>query len=256
MTKEEIIIGDWGTAIFSDDLACDVRDDYKYLLGEGYDNDKAIEILMKDYNELLNDPDDCPVFWLALATTQWKLGRLRDDIKRKAIEIIENNNDLNRWRWADNVKLKEKRRIVLEKLKKQLNTPQCSIKKVSKVFKQYTNFKMGDIICYSYNTGEKIFLKTVWINEHYKGDRYPIFEAYQWVGMTIPPLDEVVKYPIAKWVHTSLFSVYMKNKKDYPGDRIEIIGHVDFEIKPIDGGYSLFAWCELDEKLKTLFRLI
>lgn len=212
-------------------------------------------MLIEDYNEVLDDSDDSPVFWLALAATQWKLGRLRVDIKRKAIEIIDNDDDLNRYLWTNNIKLKDKRRIVLEKLKEQLNTPQCPVKKVPKVFKQYTNFNIGDIVCYSYNSGEKVVFKTVWIYEHYKGDRYPIFEAYQWVGTEVLPLNEVIKYPIAKWVHTSLFSVYMKNKRDYPENRLEVIGHFDFERKPINGGYVLFTWSELDEKLKALFKL-
>lgn len=211
---------------------------------------------MEDYKEVLNDSNDCPVFWLSLAITQWKLGRLQDEVKRNAIEIIENNVDLNRWEWGSDIIMKEKRRIVLEKLKEQLNTPQCPLKKVPKVFKQYTNFKIGDIVSYTYSTGEKVIFKTIWIYEHYKGDRYPIFEVYQWIGITVPHVEEIKSFPIAKWYSTSSFAVYMKNKKDYPENRLEIIGHSDFEVKAITGGYTLFNWSDLEKNLKNLFKLV
>jgi len=256
LAKEEIVIGEWGIAIFSDDLACDVRDDYKYFLGEGYDNDKAIEKLIHDYSEMLDDPEDGTIFWLALAATQWKLGRLREDIKVKALEIIENGVDLKRWEQTNDKKLIEKRKVVLEKLKEQLNTPQCPLKRVPKVFKQYTKFSIGDIVCYTLNTGIKVVFKTVWINEDYRGNRYPIFAVYKWSGTILPSLEEIANYPIAKWFDTSLFEIYMRSKKDYPEDKLEVLGNLNFETKPINGGYILFNWGELDNNLKTLFKLV
>jgi hypothetical protein len=74
-------MGTWGTAIFSDDIACDVRDQYRECIGEGLSGSEATEKLMADYEQSLEDSDEGPPFWLALAATQWKLGRLEDRVK-------------------------------------------------------------------------------------------------------------------------------------------------------------------------------
>jgi hypothetical protein len=46
--------------------------------------------------ELLEDPDDSCVFWLSLALTQWKLGRLINEVKEDALKIIDEGTDLKR----------------------------------------------------------------------------------------------------------------------------------------------------------------
>lgn len=48
--------------------------------------------LVVQNEDVLSDPDDAPVFWLALADTQWNLGRLEDTMtKNEFIEILKAN---------------------------------------------------------------------------------------------------------------------------------------------------------------------
>jgi hypothetical protein len=77
-------MGTWGTAIFSDDTASDVRDEFRDLIGEGLSTEQATDELLKEYALSLDDPDDGPPFWLGLAVTQWKCGRLLEQVKEKA----------------------------------------------------------------------------------------------------------------------------------------------------------------------------
>ena len=70
-------MGTWGIALFSDDLAADVRDDFKELLGDGYSPAEATDILIRQYKDVLDDEDESPVFWLALAATQWKTRNIK-----------------------------------------------------------------------------------------------------------------------------------------------------------------------------------
>ena len=61
-------MGAWGTAIFSDDLAEDIRSEYNALLSIGKDGHQAEKMLIDYYSDILNkDSDDEPVFWFALA---------------------------------------------------------------------------------------------------------------------------------------------------------------------------------------------
>jgi hypothetical protein len=114
-------MGTWRTAIFSDDVAADVRDRFRELVGDGHAVEQATQILLEEFADELEDEDSGSVVWLALATVQWKLGRLQEEVKRKAIEIIDSGEDLKRW--EDEPNLLKKRRDVLEKLKEQLNSP-------------------------------------------------------------------------------------------------------------------------------------
>ena len=99
-------MGAWGTAIFSDDTACDIRGEYRELIGDGLSPSEATDHLLEEWKELLDDPDERSVIWISLAVTQWKLGRLEERVERKAIEIIRSGSDLVRWEGKD----KEKRR--------------------------------------------------------------------------------------------------------------------------------------------------
>ncbi len=81
-------MGAWGIGLFSDDLACDVRDEFTALIGEGLSAGEATAALVENYRTAIGDPDEGPVFWLALALTQWKIGRLQDEVRDRALSII------------------------------------------------------------------------------------------------------------------------------------------------------------------------
>jgi len=123
-------MGAWGTAVFSDDFACDVKDQFRDFLAETDDTSEAI-IKMKDLHaESLEDSDDGPVFWIALAATAWKLGRLDESTKQQALTVIESGADLQRW--EDDSNSKKRRGKVLERLAQQLQTVQRQPVKIRK----------------------------------------------------------------------------------------------------------------------------
>ena len=75
-------MGTFGTTIFSDDFACDIRDELKEFIGDGITPEQATSQLRNEYSDSLKDDDEASVFWLALAATQWKTGRLLDNVKQ------------------------------------------------------------------------------------------------------------------------------------------------------------------------------
>jgi hypothetical protein len=166
-------MGAWGTALYSDDVALDVRDLYKELLGEGYSNEIVTKSLVRICKEQIEDEEDGSVFWLALADTQWKCGRLMDEVKKLAIEVIDRGMDLERWK--DNKSDYKKRVVVLEKLKVQLLCPQRLKMKMKKVFKAYNPFQLYDAISYKLLSGKYIILKVIGEHEN-NGSTSPVFE--------------------------------------------------------------------------------
>jgi hypothetical protein len=113
-------MGTSGTAIFSDDTASDVRRDFVDLLRRGWAAEEALKVLLRDWSDSLEDSDDGPVFWLALASTQWDYGCLTEDVKQRAIAVVEGGANLPRW----SEKQLDKRRAVLAELKDKLLSAQ------------------------------------------------------------------------------------------------------------------------------------
>ena len=90
-------MGTFGTKLFDDDVACDVRDEYVDLLASGKAPEEATMLLQEQWALALLDADDGPTFWLALASTQWKYGVLLPDVRERALAVIASGADLARW---------------------------------------------------------------------------------------------------------------------------------------------------------------
>ena len=90
-------MGAWGPKLYQDDLATDIRDTYKEQLKRGKTGEQITKELLEEYEAILLDSDEAPIFWFALADTQWELGRLEDKVKRNALYYIRDGGDLKRW---------------------------------------------------------------------------------------------------------------------------------------------------------------
>ena len=168
-------MGAWGANLYQDDVALDVKDEYKDNLRRGKTNEEAMQEILDKYQELLEDEEDRGVFWLALADTQWNLGRLDEQVKEQALEIIELGTDLKRW--EINEKLYNKRKEILEKLKEKLLSPQPEEKRMPKYRTYKCEWKNGDVFAYQ--------LKSEYAKEQGLEGRYLIIQK----------IDEIDWYP-------------------------------------------------------------
>lgn len=140
-------MGAWGAGLYQDDVTQDIRNEYVNRLKVGYTNEEATEELIEYYDYLINDDDDGPLFWFALADTQWKYGRLMPKVKKEALKHIKNGMNLERWK-EENIKLYPKRESVLKELEARLNSEQPPEKKVSKLTVRKSPWEVGDILLY------------------------------------------------------------------------------------------------------------
>lgn len=141
-------MGAWGTGLYSDDFALDVKDDLLSAINSGKPYREAFEELKETYVDNTYDDDpDIPVFWFVCADILWKKGRLDDDIKHKALAYIEKNSDVERWN-LESPALGKKRKAVLEKLKIKLLSPQPEAKPI-RVKKLYEcPWNIGDVFAF------------------------------------------------------------------------------------------------------------
>jgi hypothetical protein len=247
-------MGAWSTAIFGDDTACDVRNAYRELVANGSSGPQATDQLLREWGEIIDDEDDGPVFWLALAATQWACGRLEDRVKAKAMKVIANDSSLGRWSEGRDSKMLKQRRAALARLRDQLQSPQPDVKRIRKRPLKECLWSVGEVLAYRLRSGESVLL-------HVMGEfgSSPIFALLAWVGKHIPSAERIKDLPLKTYRGTRtpyLVAVMSRNKKDLPADRIVQLA---IRRKPhqrrITGGYGALFWKDLDADLRSRFGL-
>jgi len=204
------MMGAWSTAIFGDDLSCDVRDEYMALLSLGRESEEAERVLMDYYAEILGkgDPDE-PVFWLGLAYIEWRKGRLSSFVRDRALHIIDSGEDLKRW--AGDPKDYRERKKVLEKLKATLQSPMPPKKKIRKAVAHHSPWPVGSLLAYRIQTDQEMkdhplfmkyaLIRVLWIMKHPVSsiledecyDESLVVGLYGWAGSEIPDPEIVEK---------------------------------------------------------------
>lgn len=256
-------MGTWGTAIFSDDLAADIRDNYRDHLGDGCSGREATDRLLAEYASSLKDPDEAPVFRLALAATQWKHGRLEDDIKAQAFDIIASGTDLKRWQ-VNNPKEAKKRAAVLEKLKLQLESPQPAAKRVPKRFVSTCDWKPGQVVAYRLTFGAYVLLLVVKLSTD-RGGIHPVCALLDFTGSEVPSERTIQTLPLKERLIREehhpyfdrpphVFSIGCLSQREFPHSRVMPLQVFRSAPEKIWSS-TICTWHHLDELLKRDYGL-
>jgi hypothetical protein len=115
-------VGAWGSGLFSDDTACDVRDRYQELIASGTQDAEAKRLVLAEVDGLLADPNEAPTAILALAVTQSEMGRLDPDLLERALMCLDRGDALDRW--SDDPVLLSERQDAMAAARRQLLGPQ------------------------------------------------------------------------------------------------------------------------------------
>jgi len=175
-----IRMGAWGTGIFADDSAADLRDDYRKLIGDGVTGPQATDRLIAQWAPQ-RDPDLAPVFWLALALTQWSCGRLEERVKAEALRVIADGSAIQPWAGGPD---ERKRQAVLQGTKRKLQSPQPPERKIKKRVLASCDWQRGDLIGYRLITADYVVLRM--LDQHVdQGGAYPVCELLDWRGPEI-----------------------------------------------------------------------
>lgn len=155
-------MGRWGTGIYQNDVAEDVKNLYIGYLKSGKSDDEALQLLLDEFENEINDSDDSLDFFFALADIMWKKGRLTEKIKKIALNNID--IDLNSCKWETKTEHRQRAKK-LEELRKRLESPMPERKKVP-IHKPYKiGLNVNDL--YYYHFPDKI---EKWAT--YSGERF------------------------------------------------------------------------------------
>lgn len=110
-------MGTWEVGIYQNDISADVKEDYIAKLKSGKSDEVALKEILSEYQEDMEDIDCKYDFYLGLADTLWRNGRLTEEIKTIALQLIEEDRVSQRWQTE---RIRDERSKVLDKLKVQL----------------------------------------------------------------------------------------------------------------------------------------
>jgi len=226
-------VGAWGPGLFSDDLACDVRGEYREMIEDGVPDEEATHRILERYKQEAADPDDGATFWLALAFTQSKIGRLDPSIRDHALQVIERGEGLHMWQ--DDPKLLAKRKAVLEKIRIQITGRQPPRRKLRKPKGQVTDLVPGDVILLR-AANRCALLRVARLHQSRIGV-IPVLVALDFEGTEPPPPEELRTLPDRPerkpklleprpWDHIR-FSVQSFQKIDYRNAGFERLGRIE-----------------------------
>ncbi len=245
-------MGAWGTAVFSDDTACDVRDSYLDLVGDGLTGPEATKALLGEGSASLGDPDVSPVFWLALAATQWRCGRLESHVLQQALNVIDSGSDLARWESGS--RDFKKRTVVLDKLRAQLTSPQHPEKRIPKRFRDTNEWRVGDLVAYRMPSGRFVILRTIGHHSD-RGGTSPICELLDWSGERLPRLFKYLRVRKSRGaVPIAQFLLGRTRATERPDDRLRVLG-VNMRPAQKPAGCTCVLWRWFDKTLKGEFGL-
>ena len=243
-------MGAWGTSLYANDSACDVRGDYVDKLRRGKSNEEALQEILEANRDSIGDEDEEALLWYALADTLWNYGRLVPFVKEKALYFLEHGEEDERWREAGEKKLNAWRQT-LEKLKKKLNTPQPPEKKVYRYRLYHCQWQLGDVFAYrltgTYSVehgyaGKYIVFRKVSETNWWPGHTIPVVQAYKRIFDQPPALEELEGIPLLEidayatiletkpqWKIGYHFKLITESARVIPQDSLTLLGNISDE---------------------------
>ncbi len=165
-------MGSWSTGVFGNDLASDVRGDYRELLEDGAPDAEALQAVLRSFAHDADDPDNGTCFWTGLAAAQMELGRLDPAVRDRAVALIDAGGDLHMW---DETGLANKRRAVLIELRGRLLGPQKPAVKVRPPRRIPCPVQAGDVFLLPLEDGRRARLRVLAVSSGRLGD-FPTVE--------------------------------------------------------------------------------
>lgn len=108
-------MGVWGLDIYDDDLAVDIRDEFQNYLNDGMDEHDAIEEVILNNDNLLDDDEESGTFILAIGLIA-KENEVTNKRINKLLKELKNNKTYWNYLKEDSIELYEVRMDLLREL--------------------------------------------------------------------------------------------------------------------------------------------
>lgn len=137
-------MGAWGYGIRQDDFVLDVVGEFEDLLKDGKSVADATSAVKAKFAAAIEDSQDGPLFWIALADLQWSYGELDAQVLKRAQEDFDAGRSLDPWR-GDQRGL-SRRRAALERFISKITAPNPRPRKPPRTVVRPPKFQPGDCL--------------------------------------------------------------------------------------------------------------
>ena len=236
-------MGVFGSGIFADDDALDVRDDYKYFLADAQSDELATDAIARQYGASFDDPA-ATGFWLGLAWTQWKIGRLDPRVKAVALRIVDEGLDLKKW---DGSPLRRKRAAALAQARIKIESPQPAAKPLPKPLPvQLPGWEFGEVVGVRAPVGRLVLLHMIAYRKCSSyGVRAPVVSILNWTGTEPPTAEELKLLTYINWRGSvrgnHLYNLASPKRSPLPAEKFIHLGI----FKPVTRDEGIAAYCSI-----------
>jgi hypothetical protein len=191
-------MGVFGAGIFADDDALDVRGEYKHFLADTQSDALATDAIASQYGASFDDLAATTSFWLALAWTQWSMGRLDPRVKSAALRIIDDGLDLKKW---DGSPLRPKRAVALTQARKKIEAQQPRARPLPKPLPvQLPGWEFGELVGVRVPVGKLALLHMIAYRQSSRyGVRAPVVSILNWFDEELPTAGELATLTYINW---------------------------------------------------------
>ena len=148
-------MGAWGAGITSNDTAQDLLSEYKATFYY-YDVDTAIKKIDEYVRTMFDETDEeeFSAYFYSLAEFMWKKGILTDEIRDRAVKMVDSDFGMDIW-IAEGKTTEKARRKALAKFRDTITSPQCAPKKIKIDFYMNDIFEDGEYVAFQLKTEGK-----------------------------------------------------------------------------------------------------
>lgn len=151
-------MGAWSVSITGNDTAQDLKSEYQAAF---YYN--SIDIALNKIDDYVRsmfdetDEEEWCNYYYSLADYMWNKGILTDEVKNKAICMIDSEFGLGLWE-ESGISVLQKRKKVLEAFKAKISSQQPQKKKIKVDLHMQSIFESGDIVAFQLKTSDKKYI--------------------------------------------------------------------------------------------------
>ena len=211
----------------------DVRGDYRKLIQDHPElgDAEATRRMLARFGFDLSDAednaakDDATVIWLALAVSQSQLGRLDPAVAARALQVLDNDEGIDIWRYEGPAAVRRRRRGIAW-VRGRLTGPQPRRRDIP--MPRRTSLEPGDVLAYLVTGGESVLLRVARI---YRNE--PVCVLLDFADPQVPALEEIALYPDFLWVdrwsiegRIEPFTMQVYQRIDYPQAGFTLIGNI------------------------------
>ncbi|MFK7969289.1 MAG: hypothetical protein AB8F95_02930 [Bacteroidia bacterium] len=212
-------MGYWGPAIFSNDRSADIKDEFNSLFNDKTSIQKITQQIVSSYKEG-DKLEDNTNLWLSLSYLMWQVGVDDEEIRKNAIEIIDDGIDLKVWEESGAEKqILRKRQVKLSELKKIILTPNPKPRKPKTKKPPKSIFNKGD--CYAFPLKNGNYTGIVILEEILNPDYYFVLIAQTNINSEkLPTIRDIIESNILiEQHHQGLSSKHRKSISSYSNSK-------------------------------------